>query len=71
MLFRSLALIRATLKVIDIALKGTWPVDRSQFQQAVRYLEDLSLYAWENETIRVISKTDSQNLLPMIDLVLG
>jgi len=64
-----LALIQSTIRVIDIALSGTWPVDRNQFQQAMRYLEEVSLYAWRNETIRITNETDSQHLLPMLDLL--
>jgi len=63
-----LASIRNTLKVINIALRGIWPVDRNQFQQAIRYLEDVSLYAWKNETLRIAHKSDQQNLLQMLDI---
>jgi hypothetical protein len=65
-----LALIQNTIRVIDTALRGTWPVDRSQFQQAIQYLEDLSLYTWKDETIRIANGTDSLDILPMLNLTL-
>jgi len=64
-----LVLIQTTIRVIDTALSGTWPVDRNKFQQVIRYLEELSLYAWKEETIRIANGADSQDLLPMLDLV--
>jgi len=63
-----LTLIRTTLKVINITLSGTWPIDRSQFQQAIQYLEELSMYAWKNETVRVTKETDPQDLVEILDL---
>jgi len=63
-----LTLIRATIRAIDTALSGTWPVDRNKFQQAIRYLEELSLYTWKDETIRITNEIDPKHLLPMLDL---
>lgn len=62
--------IEITLGVINDALRGSWPIDRSKFRQAVQYLEELGLYAWKDETVFVISKTDPQNLLSMLNLTL-
>lgn len=62
--------IEITLGVINDALRSSWPIDRSKFRQAIQYLEELGLYAWKDETVFVISKTDPQNLLPMLNLTL-
>jgi len=62
-------LIEISLGVINDALSISWPIDRNKFRQAVQYLEELSLYAWKDETVRVTNETDSQNLLLILDLV--
>jgi len=64
-----LALIRVTIGVIDIALRGR-SFDRYQCQQATRYLDEVSLYAWKDEMIRITNKTDQRHLSRMLDLVL-
>ena len=63
-------LIETTLGVINNALRGIRPKERDGFRQAIQYLEELSLYAWKNETIRIANETDPQNLLSMLDLTL-
>lgn len=65
-----LALIQNTIRVINTALSSTWPVDRNKFQQTIRYLEELSLYAWKDETIRITKGIDSQDLVSVLNLIL-
>ena len=65
-----ISLIETTLSAINNALSGIRPDERDGFRKAIQYLEELSLYVWKNETIRIANETDPKNLLPMLDLAL-
>ena len=62
------SLIETTLSAINNALSGIRPDERDGFRKAIQYLEELSLYVWKNETVRVTSEVDLQHLLSVLDL---
>lgn len=61
-------LIETTLSAINNALSGIRPDERDGFRKAIQYLEELSLYVWKVETIRLTSKANPKHLLSILNL---